>query len=770
MKVSKIYIVLLFSFFCTYNVVPQNSSDNLIITELLNNIFSEEYILWNYVKVDSVENVFNFNKDGDINDPYGTLDDCIVFTAAEKGSPYLKNGIVGIFKNSQIIWYSDFIKSKKINSAGIYAITDITNDGTAEIITGWSIQYGSRYSYINLYIYSWDGNQGNIKVSSFNDGFSSVSSHEYKGFNYVDFEGDGVWEIISYDADSELRDIPKVNSYDGMVYSLSETIQIDSINMFFPRNNFNAIVKMKVFYKNDDTLFFNYQIYNEASSGQFINTFDVYSGLDSVTGVTAPNGWIGDSRHKGIAWWDSTNYCCFTTKYKIKPGNTLSGFSYQTNGLPIIVDAYLRGYNYQWQGDYINNTRVNDYLNNSVIIKTIAAKLPPSPFVPFDFLDTLGSYNNQSYDLGWIQTQETRDKYNNHFNNAKNYLQQNNNSAAQSELQLVLNECNADSSTVLSSEAYALLYFNTEYLIEQIPDTEPGLPVKLQDSQGNLLQGGSLQYYDGSWMDAVNNGNGTFNVITERTTVSIRMTYEGGNQQFNNVVVGPDTVAFQTVNSTVKLLNSQNELLPEGEVQFYAGSWREFGTIVNGTASKELLPRQYSFRMTHGGANNDKQQNIGTDPVVVFQTVNSTVQLLDSQGNLITEEGTVQYYAGSWREFGTTSSGTVSKELLPKNYSFRMTHEGVSNDKQQDIGVEDTVSFSTVLCVVQVKDAQNQPVDGAEVKYYSGSWRDIGITENGEVSKELLPKNLSFRIIFNGVTQNKQQDIGSNNIVEFVVE
>ncbi len=459
----------------------------------------------------------------------------------------------------------------------------------------------------------------------------------------------------------------------------------------------------------------------------------------------------------------------------IAPGVSVNDLYISYVSLPIISSYFLQSelntVQHAEDPELDHQLYIQNIYDNSVSGKTVVPGKIPDSLIPLEFLDTLKSFNTQSYDLGWIQTQETRDKYNNHFNNAKNYFQQNNNFAAKSELQLVLNECNADSSNVLTSEAYALLYFNTEYLIEQIPDTEPGLPVKLHDSQGNLLQGGSLQYYDGSWKDAVNNGDGTFNVITERTTVSIRMTYEGGNQQFNNVPVGPlDTVTFQTVNTTAKLLNSQNELLPEGQVQFYAGSWREFGTIVNGTASKELLPRQYSFRMTYGGANNDKQQNIGTDPVVVFQTVNATVQLLDSQGTLISETVCVEYYAGSWRDFGTTSNGTVSKELLPKQYSFRMTHEGVNNDKQQDIGVEDTVRFLTVLCFVQVKDAQDQPIDGAEVKYYSGSWRDIGLTANGEVSKELLPKNLSFRIIYNGVTQNKQQDLGTNSIVEFVVE
>jgi hypothetical protein len=58
-------------------------------------------------------------------------------------------------------------------------------------------------------------------------------------------------------------------------------------------------------------------------------------------------------------------------------------------------------------------------------------------------------------------------------------------------------------------------------------------------------------------------------------------------------------------------------------------------------------------------------------------------------------------------------------------------------------------------------------LENADTKYYSVAWRDIGLTNaNGEITKELLPKNLSFRATSGGVTQDKQQDIGVNSLVE----
>ncbi|HQI42447.1 MAG TPA: hypothetical protein PK665_15235, partial [Ignavibacteriaceae bacterium] len=254
----------------------------------------------------------------------------------------------------------------------------------------------------------------------------------------------------------------------------------------------------------------------------------------------------------------------------------------------------------------------------------------------------------------------------------------------------------------------------------------PNLLVNLKNSLGNQIPASNVMYYEGSWKDAVNNGDGTFTVITSKPTVSIRMFYEYANQTVNNVPAQNNTYTFTTVNAAVQLKNSSGNLMDEGTVQYYAGAWRSFGTTVNGVAYKELLPVNYSFRMTYEGGNQDKQQNLSDNQTVVFQTVNAAVQLKNSSGNLI-DEGTVQYYAGAWRSFGTTVNGVAYKELLPVNYSFRMTYEYVSNDKQQNLSENPVVDFNTVLCTIKATNANNQPLEGANTKYYSLAWRDIGL-------------------------------------------
>jgi hypothetical protein len=456
----------------------------------------------------------------------------------------------------------------------------------------------------------------------------------------------------------------------------------------------------------------------------------------------------------------------------IKPAEKLNGFVSINNNPPKIIKYYVQGSVPEpvltdSSGNLLDQARfINNIINNSITGYSIGPNLSLDSINSSVFIDTLLAGTSQSLYLGWIADSLTTNKYANYFTTAKTQLQQNNNNVARATLQTVLQEVDIDSTYNLTSEAYALLRYNTEFLLDKIPQSSPNLLVALKSSTNTLLPTGSLQYYEGSWKDAVNNGDGTFTVITSQNNVSLRMTYEYAQQTVSNLPAQNNTYTFQTVSANVQLKNSLGSLIDTGTVQYYAGAWRSFGTTTNGVATKELLPINYSFRMNYAYASIDKQQDISTNPIVVFQTVNAAVQLKNSLGNLI-DVGTVQYYAGAWRSFGTTTNGVATKELLPINYSFRMGYEYASIDKQQNLSTDPTVVFQTVNASVQLKNSLGNFQDVGTAQYYSGAWRTFGTTANGVATKELLPINYSFRMTYEYASIDKQQNLSIDPTVVF---
>jgi hypothetical protein len=487
------------------------------------------------------------------------------------------------------------------------------------------------------------------------------------------------------------------------------------------------------------------------------------------TGVSSTHaGWI-----EQLTQQYTFSFFCFPG---IKPGQSLNNFGINSFGLPsirsvifsIAEDTVIDS----WPSIEDTTSTLTIAQMDSILASldynswTVGPNYFPKSTTTPSILDTLNYYVQKSFQLGWIKNQSTVNKYTTYFDTAITQLQQNNTAGARTTLNSVLNNVNLDSTSNLTSEAYALIRYNTEYLLTQLPNTR--LAVKLVNSLNVNLTTGSLQYYDSTWQNAVNNNDGTFLVNTTLKKVNLKMTYANGTQTMTNVPVGSDTVVFKTVNTSVQLIDSRGNPLDTGTVQYYAGGWVNFGATANGIANMELLPNNYKFRMTYAYASNDTQQNTGINPNVVFRTVNTAVQLKNSLGASI-DTGKVQYYAGAWRSFGATANGIANMELLPNSYKFRMTYKYVSEDTTQNTGISNVVNFSTVLCTISVKDSLGQPVNNADTKYYAGAWREIGLTSGGIAAMELLPVNLSFRVKSGKTQLDMTQNLAVNNVVQFIL-
>jgi hypothetical protein len=766
-------ILLFFSFLSFLHAQNRFDPQGMIQSQLTDLVQARYGSDFQFVAYNIIDSLIYYSKSNleNIQDPYGTLKGCILFSVHKanlEGAP--DTFVVGMLKNGQIIWDNAPGTIADLGGDLLYA-QDINSDGEVDLliseIDDEFLSIGKPPFLYYLYILSWNGLRGRFVNSIREDQTSAMIGDG--GFELVDKTGDGIKEVKVALPDIDIDwDEYKTSTYPYITYGWNgsqygfwpNTGQIGE-NEFLPANKLQASVKCNV-RKADGLFHYDYAVSNASISRQMIS--DIYvGGMDDTTENLAPALWqSGSSRYVGgrafIKYAPGTYYL-------IHPGHTQDGFRTISSVLPTIVKYYVQGYTQPAFGTE-EEERQNIY-NNSVNGYTLGTSETSGSFILLDFLDTLTSYTTQSRTLGWIKDQTTANKYLGYFSSAKTSLQQNNIASTRTTLQQILQDANIDSTSNLTSEAYALIHFNTEYLLAQLP-TAPaaGCNVKLINSAGAKLTGGSLQYYEGSWKDATNNNDGTFFVNTTAKTISLRMTYEYGTQTKSNVPVGPDTVVFQTINTQVKLQNSQGAAIDTGSVQYYAGAWRNFGATTNGTAVKELLPNNYSFRMTYAYASKDKQQDIGADPMVVFQTVNAAVQLQNSQGVLI-DQGIVQYYSGAWQQFGTTANGIANKELLPNNYSFRMTYAYASKDKQQDIGVDPTVVFQTINAAVQLQNSQGTLIDQGTVQYYSGAWRQFGTTVNGTANKELLPNNYSFRMTYAYASKDKQQDVGTNPTVVF---
>ena len=87
-----------------------------------------------------------------------------------------------------------------------------------------------------------------------------------------------------------------------------------------------------------------------------------------------------------------------------------------------------------------------------------------------NLLDTLVSLKHQAVANGWIDNQGVANSLDSKLDNAKSKLEAGDTTAAKNMLNAFVNEVEAQNGKHLTSEAYALLKYNAEYLIDRLPE------------------------------------------------------------------------------------------------------------------------------------------------------------------------------------------------------------------------------------------------------------------------------------------------------------
>lgn len=200
-------------------------------------------------------------------------------------------------------------------------------------------------------------------------------------------------------------------------------------------------------------------------------------------GILGPPDWtLGLGFHskndvRGYASWGGIEDSSL-----ILPGQSLEGFQLTSYGLPGIRTVEVHP-DIDWQNvpDEFSDSAKARQLRDSLIFstKTVGPTAPPADFVPKEFLNYLISLLHDSRDLGWVKEDKAQEKLLKQLLKAKRDLEKDKTANAVKELKKFVEEVEdsscrefhcRDRRKALTSEAYALLYFNGQYLIEQLPE------------------------------------------------------------------------------------------------------------------------------------------------------------------------------------------------------------------------------------------------------------------------------------------------------------
>ncbi|GEM_PF-4637511 len=299
------------------------------------------------------------------------------------------------------------------------------------------------------------------------------------------------------------------------VYILQYTVEgVTYIDTLIPKTKIDPVVKCAVSFESSNNLYtYSYTLSLLPSSQQYLLSFRLfYSAIIQQRQKPTARWDIFDVPGQNNIDWANTNIDTtglHTATTDIGPGMSLSGFSLKSSGLPTIINSYLEGNapGLAFTGEPPQKMEdllspIVDFPNNTVIRRTLGPSLPPSPFDSLKFLDTVKSYINQARSLNWITADTIKNKYLALTDSARAQIQRGSGQFARITLDSVIAKTKRDSSGAITSEAYALLRFNSESLKGHLPkmtDTSSvasawnmvSVPVEVSDFRKAVLYPGA---------------------------------------------------------------------------------------------------------------------------------------------------------------------------------------------------------------------------------------------------------------------------------------
>ncbi len=186
-------------------------------------------------------------------------------------------------------------------------------------------------------------------------------------------------------------------------------------------------------------------------------------------GLWSPLGWISGLDVFGQAGWGGAI---------LKPGETLSGFTMTSRGLPGLRDFRIEPELIPPPEGEITREQIKEVKDKVAFKgKTLSPTAPPANFVALDFLTYLIDLKHQAAGLGWITNPGVEDSLDVKLDQVKAKLQAGDTKTAANQLSAFLNEVSAQgcesydncpTGKHLLPEAWGLLYFNGKYLLDKL--------------------------------------------------------------------------------------------------------------------------------------------------------------------------------------------------------------------------------------------------------------------------------------------------------------
>jgi len=245
----------------------------------------------------------------------------------------------------------------------------------------------------------------------------------------------------------------------------TEIVDGDTLLIFthLMRDRFDEEVTATVL-KVDSSFKYEYEIHNKPNSQQSI-WFWLFISEAPLFDPIVPNGWRFINRGSPTR----VNWGAQSEEAQISPGNIIGSFGFYTNSPPSIENYYMEGWAQfilQEEPDSVENSSFFDVVKKGT---TIFPREAPITSLS-EHIDTLETYRQRSCEeLGWANDPAVCSRLEEDLNQVRSNLSAGDSLAAAGALSEFINLVESEKEASLSSEGYALLFFNADYLAGRLP-------------------------------------------------------------------------------------------------------------------------------------------------------------------------------------------------------------------------------------------------------------------------------------------------------------